>query len=211
MPWKFFIRLTTYLLIIWTVFAYTFFITIISNLNCFFPYFLYYNHLARQVSTRSDCSSAEKTKLQQTTWLNFMFYPSMHACFIYCLYYSIKHDYIFFKHYNQSSSFSILYIIHLCKEKEGKNYTTNCKNFVLTEYTHDFQQGWSVMKWVWSLWYFSKRNSINWVDIIFGGSHWSFCREMPWIPRIEVVLNSWLGFFTITVVYLAAIWLLADC
>ena len=97
------------------------------------------------------------------------------------------------------------------KKKKGKNYTTNCKNFVLTEYTQDFQQGWSVMKWVWSLWNCSKRNSIYWVDIIFGGSHQSFSWEMPRIPRIEVVLISWLGFFTITFVNLAAIWLLADC
>lgn len=131
MPWKFFIRLTTDLLIIWTVFAYTFFITIISNLNCFCPYFLNYNHLACQVSTRSDCSSAEKTKLQQTTWLNFLFYPSMHACFIYCLHYSIKYDYIFFKHYNQSSSFSTLYIIHLCKEKERKKLHYKLQKFCL--------------------------------------------------------------------------------
>ena len=135
MPWKFFIRLTTDLLIIWTVFAYTFFITIISNLNCFCPYFLYYNHLARQVSSRSDCSFAEKTKLQQTTWLNFMFYPSMHACFIYCLYYSVKYDYIFFKHYNQSSSFSTLYIIHLCKEKVGK-ITLQTAKFLSWPNTH---------------------------------------------------------------------------
>ena len=67
---------------------------------------------SNKVSTRSDCNSAEKSKTLANYMINFMYCASMHAWFIYCLYYSIKYN-IFFKHYNQSSSFSTLCISYI--------------------------------------------------------------------------------------------------
>ena len=76
---------------------------------------------SNKVSTRSDCNSAEKSKTLANYMINFMYCASMHAWFIYCLYYSIKYN-IFFKHYNQSSSFSTLCISYIYVKLKKKVY-----------------------------------------------------------------------------------------
>lgn len=159
---------------------------------------------------RSIATLLGKEKLQKK--ITCLVQECMHAYVYFDFSIQSNSDYIFLIYYNSSPSF--LYYIYFTslkfwkkRREKKKNYSTDSKLLSsINIYIYiRFVEGWSIMKWVWSPWNSSQRNSITWVYNIFAGSLWSSCREMPW----EV--DCLLVFFTDTFVDVAASWLLADC
>lgn len=112
-------------------------------------------HLPHQLSYSPDGIAAllGKAELQQITWLHSsIVHVCMHAsCIVFTIY--IQSSTITFSSETTITRIpSQLYLLYIFVKEKKMSLYCKLQKFNLSLSTQDFQEGWSVMKWVWSPW-----------------------------------------------------------